>query len=77
VLVHARRTLLIAAFVAVSVSACGDDTPQDDSPAPAETGALDTPEGVTNSAATLVDADVVASNVSNEANAPLDPPDDS
>ena len=74
-LMHARRLWLIAALVAVSLSGCGDDdSPEDESPAPAGTGALDTPEGVTDSAAaTLVDPDVPASNVSNQAEAPLDP----
>jgi hypothetical protein len=56
------------------MTGCADDDPsENESPAPAETGALDTPEGVTDSEATLVDGDVPASNVSNEAEAPLDP----
>ena len=76
---HAGRVWIIAVVVAVSISGCGDDdSPDDDSPPPAGTGALDTPEGVTDDAATVVDPDVAASNVSNQAEAPLDPqPDNS
>jgi hypothetical protein len=72
---HARRSwLIIALLSALSVTGCGDDdSPDDESPSPGGTGALDTPEGVTDSNATVVDADVPASNVSNEAEAPMDP----
>ena len=74
-LVHARRAWLgIASLIAVSLTGCGDDdSPGDESPVPAGTGAQDSPEGVTDSDATVVDGDVPASNVSNEAEAPLDP----
>jgi hypothetical protein len=73
-LVRTRRTWTVVALLAVlSATGCGDDSPGDESPAPAGTEAGDTPEGVTDSAATVVDADVPASNVSNAADAPLEP----
>ena len=78
-LVHARRGWLgIATLIVISLTGCGDDDgPSDQDPAPAGTGVQDNPEGVTDSDATVVDGDVPASNVSNQAEAPLDPPDDS
>ena len=74
---HVRRIgPVIATLIAVSVAGCGDDdSPEDETPAPAGTNALDTPEGLNDSAATVVDAEVPASNVSNQAEAPLDPSD--
>lgn len=68
----------IATLIAVLAAGCGDDdSPGDEEPSPAGTGVQDNPEGVTDSAVTVVDAEVPASNVSNQAEAPLDPPDDS
>ena len=73
---HAARRiwrLTAVALVAVSTSACSDDSPDDDDP-PTGTDALDTPEGVSDAGSTIVDPEVPASNVSNEQQAPLDPP---
>jgi hypothetical protein len=72
---HAARRawrLTAVALVAVSTSACSDDSPDDDPPAGSD--ALDTPEGVSDAGSTIVDPEVPASNVSNEQHAPLDPP---
>jgi hypothetical protein len=76
--VHARRAWLgVATLIVVLLTGCGDDNSPDEEQAPAGTGAQDNPEGVTDSDATVVGGDVPASNLSNQPEAPLDPPGDS